>query len=110
MGARDRQLIVHSDNARPHTAKVVNEFLANNGMTVALHPPYSPDLTSYDFFLFSYIKNQLMRRSFDDTNQLWMAIKEVCESSKRAFLEQVSHEQRETSQMLCGGAGLLENT
>jgi transposase len=36
--------LLHHDNARPHTAYIVQEFLAKNKMAVVPHPPYSPDL------------------------------------------------------------------
>jgi hypothetical protein len=82
VGATDRELMVHSGNARPHTAKRVNEFLANNGMTRAPHPPYLPDLAPCNFFRFSYIKTQLMGRSLYDSDQLLMGIKEVFSQHK----------------------------
>jgi hypothetical protein len=64
-------------------------------MTIAPHPPYSPDLAPCDFCLFSYIKNQLMRQLFDDADQLLMAIKEVCKSIEKVVFEKVFHEERE---------------
>jgi hypothetical protein len=67
--ATDRRLIVHADNARPHTAKKVINFCDNNGLRKAPHSPYSPDLASGGFFLFVYIKETLERIPFDDGNQ-----------------------------------------
>jgi hypothetical protein len=52
VGGSDRRLYVHADNARPHTAKKVTEFLAGNGMKRAPHPPYSPDLPPHEFYHF----------------------------------------------------------
>ncbi|CAF1561994.1 unnamed protein product [Didymodactylos carnosus] len=40
-----RGLILHDDNARPHRAGIVNEFLAENRVEPYRNPPYSPDLT-----------------------------------------------------------------
>jgi hypothetical protein len=37
---RRNDWILHHDNARPHTAYVVQEFLAKNKMAVVPHPPY----------------------------------------------------------------------
>lgn len=51
-GTRGRW-ILHYDNAPAHTSFVVVEFLGRNSITVTEHPPYSPDLASCDFFLFS---------------------------------------------------------
>ena len=50
--------ILH-DNAKPHVAKVVQEYLNNEGIAIIDHPPYSPDLAPCDFWLFSKIKQHL---------------------------------------------------
>ena len=50
--------ILH-DNAKPHVAKIVREYLNSEGITIIDHPPYSPDLAPSDFCLFSYIKQRL---------------------------------------------------
>ena len=42
----------HHDNALCHSAISMKEFLAKKGISVVLQPPYSPDLSSCDFFLF----------------------------------------------------------
>jgi hypothetical protein len=41
----ERRLVVHAENARPHTAKVTRAFYDGNFMRIASHPCYSPDLT-----------------------------------------------------------------
>ena len=38
-------LILQQDNARPHVARVCQDFLANNNIAPLAWPPYSPDLT-----------------------------------------------------------------
>ena len=40
-------------------AITVSQYLARNRVTVMPHPPYSPDLSPCDFFLFSRIKKHL---------------------------------------------------
>jgi histone-lysine N-methyltransferase SETMAR len=47
------------DNAKPHVAKVVQEYLSNEGIKIIDHPPYSPDLAPCDFWLFGKIKQHL---------------------------------------------------
>jgi hypothetical protein len=59
-GTRPNKLWVHSDNARPHTAKMSRDYIGLNRMTQAPHPPYSPDLALSDFFVFGYVKGKLM--------------------------------------------------
>jgi histone-lysine N-methyltransferase SETMAR len=63
---RQKQLIMAAqdwwlywDNAPVHTAATVADFLAAKGMKIVPHPPYSPDLTPADFFLFRKVKAEL---------------------------------------------------
>ena len=41
-----------------------------NQTSVALHPPYSPDVAPADFFLFSKLKNTLKGRPFQTTKEM----------------------------------------
>ncbi len=50
---------LHWDNVPVHTAKVVQEFLAKKRIKLLSHPPYSPDLTPADYFLFPKLKKEL---------------------------------------------------
>ena len=47
------------DNASSHKCEVVKSFLASKKMKVLNHPPYSPDLSPCDFFLFPRLKKML---------------------------------------------------
>jgi transposase len=104
-------LIVHSDNARPHTAKRVDDFFDNNGMQRALHPPYSPDLAHCDFFLFGYIKEKLRGQSFDTSDELLTAITGICESIQKVTLEKVFCEwQARLARCVRDNGGLVRST
>jgi hypothetical protein len=74
IGGSDRRFHVHADNASPHTAKKVTEFLAGNGMKRILRPPYSPDLALCDFYPFGYIKGRPAGSSFEEPDQLLQVI------------------------------------
>jgi hypothetical protein len=54
-------LLLH-DNAPSHSALVVKTFLAKHGVVEISHPPYSPGLTSADFFSLSYGENCPQRK------------------------------------------------
>jgi len=56
--------ILHQDKAPAHKALSVKQFLVNKNITVLENPPYSPDLTPCDFFLFPKIKSVLKGTHF----------------------------------------------
>jgi histone-lysine N-methyltransferase SETMAR len=70
-GGADRKLIVHADNARPHTHTAVasQEFIEENGPERAIHPPYSPDLAPSNFDFFSHVKQCLRGQSFGTADE-----------------------------------------
>ena len=64
----------HQLNAPPHKTKKVNEFWIKKQICVMDYPPYSPDLSSCDYFLFPKLKLQckeLFTMMFQPFNQLW---------------------------------------
>jgi transposase len=47
-------------NSPIHKAKVAKAKLSQRRIHLALHPPYSPDLTLSDFLLFGYMKEKIL--------------------------------------------------
>jgi len=76
--------MLHHDNATCHTAISVNEFLAKKGISVILQPPYLPDLSSCDFFLFLKLKFHLKDRHFGTVDN----IQKVVTDQLRALLHE----------------------
>jgi histone-lysine N-methyltransferase SETMAR len=62
---REKIWLFHHDNPRSHTSALTQKFLAKQKIDVIPHPPYSPDLAPYDFFLFPKMKLKLKGRQFD---------------------------------------------
>ncbi|GFX02083.1 mariner Mos1 transposase [Trichonephila clavipes] len=59
--------MLHHDGAPAHiAANLVQQFLTKHGTIQAAHPPYSPDMSPPDFFLFPKIKNTLKGHRFQD--------------------------------------------
>ncbi|XP_014473025.1 PREDICTED: histone-lysine N-methyltransferase SETMAR-like [Dinoponera quadriceps] len=52
-------VIFHQDNSRPHTSFVTRQKLMELGWKLMLHPPYSPDITPSDYYLFQSLQNYL---------------------------------------------------
>ncbi|CAH2005524.1 unnamed protein product [Acanthoscelides obtectus] len=48
----ERSIILHQDNASSHTAPKTRQYLTEENVELLDHPPYSPDLSSNDFFTF----------------------------------------------------------
>ena len=57
-----------------HQAVSVQEFLARKQVCVLHHPPYSPDLSLCDYFLFPKLKLPLKRRLFEDVQDIQAAV------------------------------------
>ena len=49
---RHEAIIFHHDNARPHVAIPVKNYLKNSGWEILPHPHYSPDLAPSYYHLF----------------------------------------------------------
>ncbi|UYV76739.1 hypothetical protein LAZ67_14001920 [Cordylochernes scorpioides] len=49
---KNKNWLLHHDNAPAHTLLLVRDFLAKNNTLMMPQPPYSPDLAPCDFFLF----------------------------------------------------------
>jgi histone-lysine N-methyltransferase SETMAR len=72
-------LIIHADNARPHTAPKAFKFCWENRLEIAPHPPYSPNLvpSASDFFLFGHAKYVLEGAEFLSEEILLAAIQRI---------------------------------
>ena len=62
------------DNASSHKCEVVKSFLASEKVKVLNHPPYSPDLSPYDFFLFPRLKKMFSGNKNTSRSSLGSAI------------------------------------
>ena len=62
------------DNASSHKCEVVKSFLASEQVKVLNHPPYSPDLSPCDFFLFKRFMKMLSENRHTSRSSLGSAI------------------------------------
>ena len=83
------------DNASSHKYEVVKFFLASEKMKVLHYPPYSPDLSPCDFFLFPRLKKMLSGNKYTSRSSLGSAVyqclqqipKEDCLSAFRDWVK-----------------------
>ena len=71
------RMILHMDNARPHSAHLTRIQLQMQGIETLPHSPYSPDIAPCDFWLFGILKSSLRGRSFDTDEELMAAARGV---------------------------------
>jgi hypothetical protein len=72
-----KKLMVHVDNASPHTAQMTRNFFMHNGFRKLAHPPSSADIAPSDFYLFGKVKNELIGKSNHDEHELFLEVTEL---------------------------------
>ena len=72
--------MLHHDNALPHKHQLVKRLLQQEQVKLLPHPPYSPDLSPCDFFLFPRLKKELAGRSYNEVNSLARGVQAVVDS------------------------------
>jgi len=77
------------DNARPHNSKVSVQALKEVKAQRVMHPPYSPDLSPCDFFLFGALKEKLAGMSFSSSEDLVSKIREIFSDFSKETLQLV---------------------
>lgn len=77
----DKVILLH-DNARPHVAKVVKNYLETLKWDILPHPPYSPDIAPSDYWLFRRMQHDLAGHRFTSFAEIenwlltWIASKD----------------------------------
>ena len=87
-----KNMKISHDNAKHHFAKVVREYLNNEGIGIIDHPPYSTDLAPCDFWLFSKIKQHQI-----DNKDVQSLKKANYRDSRRNIQRRVAKNVREVS-------------
>ena len=71
-GARSIKLL--HDNTLAHKSATVQEYLKESGLDVLDHPPYSPDLSPCDFWLFPKLKEMMAGHHFESRYGIGSAV------------------------------------
>ena len=75
-----QDVMLHHDNAAPHTSKIVTKYLKQERVNVLPHLPYSPDLAPCNFFLFPKLKKELKNKKYDKVENLARGVQAVVSS------------------------------
>ncbi|UYV85114.1 hypothetical protein LAZ67_X004615 [Cordylochernes scorpioides] len=73
---KNKNWLLHHDNAPAHTSLLVREFLAKNNTLMMPQPPYSPYLAPCDFSLFPKLKRPMKGRRYATLDEIKTASKE----------------------------------
>jgi hypothetical protein len=75
-GIQSKKWMVHVDNAPPYASRMTRSFLTHNPLKRLPHPPYSPDISPSDFYLFGQVKGTLIGQEIPDEINLLDAVTE----------------------------------
>ena len=78
-----RNICLIHDNAPAHKSKLVQDYLRVESIKQLPHPPYSPDLSPCDFFLFPRLKKMLSGRRYGSRSALGSAVYQCLNSIPR---------------------------
>ncbi|EGI67225.1 Mariner Mos1 transposase [Acromyrmex echinatior] len=84
---RHDKIILRHDNARPHVAAPIKTYMETLNWEVLPHPPYSPDIASFDYHLFRSMTHGLSEQhftSYEDTKN-WIALKDEVLSTRYSY-------------------------
>ncbi|UYV62489.1 hypothetical protein LAZ67_2000778 [Cordylochernes scorpioides] len=73
---KNKNWLLHHDNAPAHTSLLVRDLLAKINTLMMPQPPYSPELAPCDFLLFPKLKRPTKRRRYATLNEIKTASKE----------------------------------
>lgn len=77
---RSIKVRIHLDNARPHNSKMTQAKINELNIERLEHPPFSPDISPNDFFLYGYIKEHLKGMEHKSCDELFKSIVTIIEN------------------------------
>ncbi|GFW86122.1 histone-lysine N-methyltransferase SETMAR [Trichonephila clavipes] len=80
-------VLFHQENARPHTSLVTRQKLLQLEWDTMPHPPYSPDLSPLDYYLFRSFTNFLDGKTFTSNEEVKTHLVQFFASKDQKFYE-----------------------
>jgi transposase len=82
---------VHMDNSMCHNGAKITEKLEKRHIARPPYPPYSPDLSPCDFWLFGILKQKMKERGFQSEEQILAAITENWNELTSKDIQRIFH-------------------
>ena len=82
-----KMVILHQDNARPHTAKITHQKIMKFGWEILTHPPYSHDIANIDYHLFQSLQHFLKGTKFKNKNEIQNSLSNFFASKSTNFYQ-----------------------
>jgi histone-lysine N-methyltransferase SETMAR len=79
------------DNSMCHNGAKITDKLEKRDIARVPHPPYSPDLSSYDFWFFEILKQKMKERAFQSEEQILAAMTESWNELTFEDIQRVFH-------------------
>lgn len=86
--ANRKGVMLHQDNARPHTSKKTLHKIKDFGWDLLPHPPYSPDIAPSDYHLFRSLQHYLAGKKFTSFEALKNALENFFASKSKSFYKE----------------------
>jgi histone-lysine N-methyltransferase SETMAR len=87
-GKLSKKILLHHDNAKPHTSVTTAAATRRLGFEVLPHPAYSPDLAPSDYWLFGPMKNALRGKRYDNLAGLASAVSQWVKVTPKEWFEE----------------------
>jgi histone-lysine N-methyltransferase SETMAR len=84
-GQLARGVLLHHDNARPHTARATQERIQELQWELLEHPPYSQGLVPSDFHLFGPLKSYLGGKGFAGDKEVETEVRKWLRQQSKDF-------------------------
>ena len=85
-GHQSKGVILHHDNARPHTAAQTVQTINDLGWELLPRPPYSPDLAPSDFHLLGPLKGFRRGSKFESDDEVKCVVGDWLRHQSKNFL------------------------
>ncbi|CAK9801736.1 Histone-lysine N-methyltransferase SETMAR [Anthophora plagiata] len=83
---RHGAILLH-DNARPHKASITDDKLTSLQYEILPHPPYSPDISPTDYYLFRNYELFLREKKYNNQNDIIKDFESFINSKNKDFFQ-----------------------